>query len=69
MVHETPPPPPLMAKVMDNDHFFSTSTPNIMESQNLSVMHCNITDKVPKVVFAPSSSSFVETIYLFQLWY
>ena len=32
-------------------------------------MHCNNTDKVLKVVFAPSSSSFVETIYLFQLWY
>ena len=33
------------------------------------IMHCNITNKVLKVVFAPSSSSFVETIYLFQLWY
>ena len=44
-------------------------TPKILESQNLPIMQCDITDKVLKAVFAPSTSSFVETTYLFQLWY
>ena len=47
--------------------FFNTSpAPKIFESQNLPIMHCSNTEKVLKVVFAPSSSSFVEIIHLWK---